>query len=1210
MPDVRNAIDALEQSEPLYGFLQYRRRKIVLNYLPDDLSRLVKARTTVQFQSVLDKFSPHDTIFSIAKSSDLTESALSSACLLHAASGSITSSSSSLRRRRLMEITEDAEENASDNHDAQSLSPASGDSIHHRPYSQRSDATLVAPTRTPSKLQHSTTSDHLPPPTTESIAPPETETTAPPERPPSITPSVTFDDTVDRPPSQRQHAPDELSRVPSESRRMSSQSSRLSIREDFASLYTPKVKRAPRPSVDSSGRPRASGNFSRNQEQRPVAALPAGVRPSPLRKFGGGSGASNSPRPRSQGSTVASSSASARGSPVPAVPSLLMPPVPMPIPRSQASSGAKSLSAVTTSGMTPEKERLMKALQQRKKQMEKRAAPNKQSQPVPPSSKGQEDLNGENKENHVEEREPNHDQDMTNNRPITITTAIPVAAPAAAASPVHDRSKHGTEPPTTSTEAQSGSTPDSCKEAPGPCVSPEQPKPDSAVDLVVSDSEGDQPSITSPPSTTPTTTNTTATTLSVDHHNNDIDEIDEDNNKGLREEDEANDERQEQQGDEARAETPQATGPIEENQPHPGDIDSLPAAIATPAPAETQDAGDSKEPDGPRSPSALDDPLEEKSRTAAEDNNNNTTNNEIGVAPPSAKLPPDSHQPVDAAATQNTPEPNPTPEDPSPVVVHTSSIPIVSVDSQQQHDLPVPESSHPVEQQDTLAVHKKKNRRKPLLEPIHVPTPEHSDEDNLLSDDSFMEELKSATVQEAKPVSVGSPIYPGYDNEDDHHIHQVMSSTSDTFGGSRAVSNPSTTGESQLGNLHAGMGTARSVSSNYPPAAIDPMSPALVARKVNVSSGISKRIKALEKFTGNQEVPATGISPPHLAGMTSSNSLDTFRRRTSISKESGHSKSPSLSRSPSYSVVDPSSQTPPEISRDNSYSSLNNGTQAANSVSVTARIIRDRDSTSPNPSNRNSLNLHASPLTVEHGTSSPEPVPEEEEKQEEETEAEERNASASASPPTSSPNPAAAIPRSESQMSGTSQTKGDGDEKAEKRSSRTSRIFSRMSSITANPRRSFLGALSPSPSIKEPYDLSPSEKEPEIAPEPEHQAIDIGEVNVQFPDTLLWKRRFIRVDEKGYLVLAPANVESTGRNMTKRYHLAEFRTPCLPDEDRQELPNSILLDFLDGSTLQCACESRQGQSAILESMFSILQEFNVPPYNESMLTIFSPRPRA
>lgn len=42
VPDVRNAIDAFEENSPLYGFLQYRRRKVVLSYLPDDASRLVK----------------------------------------------------------------------------------------------------------------------------------------------------------------------------------------------------------------------------------------------------------------------------------------------------------------------------------------------------------------------------------------------------------------------------------------------------------------------------------------------------------------------------------------------------------------------------------------------------------------------------------------------------------------------------------------------------------------------------------------------------------------------------------------------------------------------------------------------------------------------------------------------------------------------------------------------------------------------------------------------------------------------------------------------------------------------------------------------------------------------------------------------------------------------------------------------------------------
>lgn len=44
VPDVRNAIDGYEEGSPLYGFVQYRRRKVVLSYLPEDLSRLVKGK--------------------------------------------------------------------------------------------------------------------------------------------------------------------------------------------------------------------------------------------------------------------------------------------------------------------------------------------------------------------------------------------------------------------------------------------------------------------------------------------------------------------------------------------------------------------------------------------------------------------------------------------------------------------------------------------------------------------------------------------------------------------------------------------------------------------------------------------------------------------------------------------------------------------------------------------------------------------------------------------------------------------------------------------------------------------------------------------------------------------------------------------------------------------------------------------------------------
>lgn len=779
----------------------------------------------------------------------------------------------------------------------------------------------------------------------------------------------------------------------------------------------------------------------------------------------------------------------------------------MPISRPHISAGAKSLSAVSSSGMSPEKERLMKALQQRKKQMEKRTEQSKQSQPSVERTTKQDD--DENKENvsYGDLRRNKGPADRTVNPHLEQSTG----------------ETESTSATDTRTEARSFAPPD-------------QSKPDSTVDLVVSDSDGDQPSTTSPSNTIPTTTatTTTVTTLSVDQNNNDDDV---DDNEGKGEED---------------TETPRALVFPESEETHTEQEATSAASGAAVADSECQD--------GPRSPSAVDGPLENKSRNAPK--------NGIVVSPPEQS--PNPHE-VDAAV--GAPETGPRPDTPS--LPNFSSILIVSNGSDSQHDFPAPESSDPVRQH----VSERKDKRKPFLEPIQVPTPEYSDDDNF-SDDSFMEELKSATVQEAKPVSVGplSPVCPNNGND------QIASP--EAWKNSRAVSNPSATGEPEPSNLDAVAG-GRSVSSTYPDSS-DPMSPVLVARRVNVSSGISKRIKALEKFTGGRDGPAAS-TPPNLAGSAAS-SFDTFRKRASISKPSGNSDSPSISRSASNSVDPPSSRA--SMSHNGSQSSLNPA-QTTSSVSVTARIVRDSNAESLDASDPNTLNLHASPLAVEHETT--EFPPSQNLTAESAMDNGEHRRPSTSSVGSGNQSLAAAIPRSESRLSDSSQSKGEGDDK---KGSRTSRLLHRMSSITSNSQKSILGALSPPQSAKE--DPAPSsEKGPEPAPEPEPksepkseqpceapQAIDIGEVNVQFPDTLLWKRRFVRVDDQGYLVLAPANVDSTGRNMTKRYHLTEFRMPCLPDEDRQELPNSILLDFLDGSTLQCACESRQGQAAVLDSKSS------------------------
>ena len=67
----------------------------------------------------------------------------------------------------------------------------------------------------------------------------------------------------------------------------------------------------------------------------------------------------------------------------------------------------------------------------------------------------------------------------------------------------------------------------------------------------------------------------------------------------------------------------------------------------------------------------------------------------------------------------------------------------------------------------------------------------------------------------------------------------------------------------------------------------------------------------------------------------------------------------------------------------------------------------------------------------------------------------------------------------------------------------------------------------------------------------------------------------------GNLVLSPSKHNEKG--IVKRFHLSDFRTPYPPDQDRQELPNSVVLDFIDGRSLQCACETYIGQAQVLQS---------------------------
>lgn len=50
MPEVRSAVEGYAEKSPLYGFLQYRRRKVVLKYVPEGISRLLQGTMDLRSQ--------------------------------------------------------------------------------------------------------------------------------------------------------------------------------------------------------------------------------------------------------------------------------------------------------------------------------------------------------------------------------------------------------------------------------------------------------------------------------------------------------------------------------------------------------------------------------------------------------------------------------------------------------------------------------------------------------------------------------------------------------------------------------------------------------------------------------------------------------------------------------------------------------------------------------------------------------------------------------------------------------------------------------------------------------------------------------------------------------------------------------------------------------------------------------------------------------
>ncbi|KAI5811011.1 hypothetical protein DFH27DRAFT_4810 [Peziza echinospora] len=388
--EMRERIAQEPTDSPLYGFIRYRRRNILVKYIPEGTSRVLRARSQVHFQLVGERFTPHDVIFAMAAACDLTDSALTSACSTHSASASISSSSSSLRNRRLADIAESAEETQQPpgrrTHAgaARALSDGgSGDTVAEDDGEDGEGAAADGVVALLGPTVVITTDD----PPGLGVDPPSSHPRQGHQHQPSPTAAApvhqhnhnhahahahAHNHSHSHSPlgslSSRNLSSSHLSTSPAESQRRGSSSSdtRPPVTDIYASLYAPKIKLGPRLSADALRRPQTANSNSSSfagsvEDLRPVASVPKSVH-LPQRK------------PKARANSL-SADAAHQPPPVPilppveATPKLQAPQPPPPVALQSAPEPEAKPTPPAPLGppvLSPEKQRLMRALQLRK----------------------------------------------------------------------------------------------------------------------------------------------------------------------------------------------------------------------------------------------------------------------------------------------------------------------------------------------------------------------------------------------------------------------------------------------------------------------------------------------------------------------------------------------------------------------------------------------------------------------------------------------------------------------------------------------------------------------------------------------------------------------------------------------------------------------------------------------------------------------------
>lgn len=452
-------------------------------------------------------------------------------------------------------------------------------------------------------------------------------------------------------------------------------------------------------------------------------------------------------------------------------------------------------------------------------------------------------------------------------------------------------------------------------------------------------------------------------------------------------------------------------------------------------------------------------------------------------------------------------------------------------------------------------------RRRGLVDPIRTVSNADHSEENFLADDSFMEELQSATVEEAKPVSVSrspiSPVIPmspksisitrpndglkltrtssnpleSGSPQKRHPEVEVLKLTTPAPRGTtstemliahRTVSSPldnKTMPKSRpmSPNSSSSIGS-RSITNSPTPMEQMDLGSATLPKKVGVGSLISQRIKALEKFTasGSQaSSPTAAVTPALLSRRHDSLStpsvtpspldLPSEGSRWGARKDLPY---PTPSPSPHGTVMSRKFGS----NKVDSESTLMRKKSPPDSISVTATIIRDSENQRPaiplDPSEPMQTRLHHSPLTVQqHALGKPS-----------KKSSKSKPGSEKSESPCSPTSPGGRRDSVVSQQSTASRrgsidrpplspisSDGNTSSKEDKRESRTTRLFKRMSALTSPSRRNIAQALG-SP-VKE----NPIDEQPKVQTPSSPTNMDFGDLNVQFPDTLVIPINFLLI---------------------------------------------------------------------------------------------------